>query len=228
MRCRKQLRNLVAAITLVAATGNGMGQVQTVSKRDSEAPVKHSRAKTETCSEVAAWMNVVLRARAANGTEELSLAAVPREIALGGLRARDLDCAAVPSLAADVHFELTKVFFDRTLHSWEFLLRCANPRDCVPFLVRWPQTAGDPLPRDSAALVKASPAAINSQASQHFLLREGATVTLLWDQDGIRVVLPAICLEKGNIGDSIRVRIKSGTRVLRAEIVNESLLRAIL
>jgi len=42
------------------------------------------------------------------------------------------------------------------------------------------------------------------------------------------VVLPVICLDRGNVGDSIRVRIKSGSRVLRAEILNESLLRAIL
>lgn len=220
-------------VALLAAAASGMGeQPPPATIPPGQASKKRLLAKTEECAEVVAWIDGVIRARGsqargAEGIDNLSSLNLPREIATGDLRPGDLDCAGVPPLKASTHFAFTKIFYDRVLHSWEFQVRCARTTDCVPFLVRWPQPARDSAQSSSVALLK-PPAEIHSQAGPHFLLRAGETVTLLWDQEGIRVVLPVICLEKGNVGDSIRVRIQSGTRVLRAVIVNQSLLRVVL
>ena len=222
----KRLVNLIATVALLAAPGISAAQ-QSVATRPNDPVEKRFQAKLSACANIASWINGVLPTRSAATADNTSAAAFPREILRGNLRADDLDCGAVPLLVPGIAFELAKIFYDRTLHSWEFLVRCANSAECVPFLVRWPQPAN----RDSARQEGLEPAhASNSYANvpetHPVLLRPGQTVMLVWDQDGIRVVLPVICLERGNVGDSIRVRIKSGTRVLRAEIVNESLLRA--
>jgi hypothetical protein len=237
----KQLRTVVAVITLMIGSWNAMGQQPPATERPLASAMK-PLVKVATCAEVAAWLNGVLGTRATNNStrnstnrgDDTSLAKVPREISLGKLPLENLDCAGVPSRVPVAHFQLKKVFYDRTLHSWEFLAHCVNGGDCTPFLIRWPRPGGEPAPNKSVAEVpvafaRASASPIFSPPPlAHFLLRAGDTATLVWDQDGIRAVLPAVCLEKGNVGDAIRVRIKNGTRVLRAEIVNESLLRAIV
>jgi Chaperone for flagella basal body P-ring formation len=223
----RRLVNLMATVALMAAPGISAAQ-QSVATRPTDAVEKRLQGELSACANVASWINGGLRTRSAVGADNSSAATVPREILLGNLRADDLDCEVVPPLVPGIAFELTKIFYDRTLHSWEFLMRCSSSAECVPFLVRWPQ----PVDRDTARQEALEPAhAPNSHANApetHSILRPGETVMLVWDQDGIRVVLPVICLERGNVGDSIRVRIKSGTRVLRAQIVNESLLRASL
>jgi Chaperone for flagella basal body P-ring formation len=216
------LHTIAAATALLAALG---GQRSFAVSRSIDAAETTPLAKTSACPEIAGWMNGVLRSRQPAGADSPS---VPKEIAQGNLQPRNLDCGAVPPLVPGIPLELVKTFYDRTLHSWEFLVRCAHINDCVPFLVRWPQPAGrNSLQPDQFAFSQASPR-INPWKTQHSLLRPGQTVTLVWDQDGIRVVLPAICLDGGNVGESIRVRTTTGGRVLRAEIVNQSLLRVIL
>jgi Chaperone for flagella basal body P-ring formation len=236
---RKHFGILVATIVWAGTPGSGLGQQPSAATRPVDAGEKRSLTKTTTktaaCAEVAERINGVLRAREPGTTESPSL---PREISFGQLRASDLDCGAVPSVVPGIPLELRKIFYDRALHSWEFLLRCVRTSDCVPFLVRWPQPADQSPPRDPVALPRVSAPvsriaprtapAIGPRVAERFLLHPGETVTLVWDRDGIRVVLPVVCLDRGNVGDSIRVRIKSGDRVLRAEIVNESLLRASL
>ena len=57
------------------------------------------------------------------------------------------------------------------------------------------------------------------------LVRPGEAVTLLWDQDGIRLVVPAICLDKGTAGDAVRARIVRGGRLVRAVVESAGRLR---
>jgi len=221
-----RLANLIATAVLITAPGIAAGQRTIATSHLSDSVERRSLAKASACATVASWINNILRARAATGAGNYSLATFPREIALGNLPLRELDCGAMPGLAPGITLDLARIFYDRTLRSWEFLVRCSTPADCVPFLVRWPQPEGPP--QREAAKLSSSTSHDDPPQTQHVLLRPGETATLVWDQDGIRVVLPVICLERGNIGDSIRVRIKSGSRVLRAQIVDESLLRAIL
>ena len=222
-----RLANLIAVVVLLAASGIAAGQGAGASTHPAISSEPKYLAKASACVAVASWINGVLRSRG-TGAGNDSPATFPREIALGNLPSRELDCGAMPGLAPGISLDLTRIFYDRPLHSWEFLLRCASSADCVPFLVRWPQPAGGDLKQEGPSQLFSSTSQGNSPQIQRVLVRPGETATLVWDQDGIRVVLPVICLDRGNIGDSIRVRIKSGSRVLRAEIVNESLLRAIL
>jgi hypothetical protein len=224
----KRIVNLIARLALLAAPGMSAAQ-QTLATRPTEAVEKRVQAKLTACANVASWIIGALRTRSAADADNSSAVTLPREILRGDLRADDLDCEAVPLLAPGIAFDLAKISYDRSLHSWEFLVRCANSAECVPFLVRWPQPADrDSAPQEGLEPAHASNSHANLPGTHHVLLRPGETVMLVWDQDGIRVVLPVICLESGNVGDSIRVRIKSGIRVLRAQIVNGSLLRASL
>jgi hypothetical protein len=60
------------------------------------------------------------------------------------------------------------------------------------------------------------------------LVVPGQTVTLVWDQEGIRVILPAICLDRGGPGDAVRIRMKNSGKIWHAKVAPDGMLRAIL
>jgi hypothetical protein len=57
------------------------------------------------------------------------------------------------------------------------------------------------------------------------IVRPGQTVTLIWDQDGIRVQVPALCLDPGVSGSQVRARILQSGMVVRATVVGARSLR---
>lgn len=59
------------------------------------------------------------------------------------------------------------------------------------------------------------------------LVRPGQAVTLLWDQDGIRLVIPAVALDPGAPGEPVRARIVRGGRLVRAVVVSAGMVRAV-
>ena len=65
----------------------------------------------------------------------------------------------------------------------------------------------------------------SSPASGKPLVRPGEAVALLWDQDGIRLVVPAICLDPGGAGQSVRARIAPHGRLVRAIVISAGQLR---
>jgi hypothetical protein len=58
-------------------------------------------------------------------------------------------------------------------------------------------------------------------------VRAGQTVILVWDQDGIRVQVPALCLDTGATGAHVRARILRGNHVVRAIVESGKSLRMI-
>jgi flagella basal body P-ring formation protein FlgA len=50
-------------------------------------------------------------------------------------------------------------------------------------------------------------------------------MTLIWDQDGIRLLARVICLDPGEAGQVVRARLTHG-RVVRAVVVSAGMLRA--
>jgi hypothetical protein len=74
-------------------------------------------------------------------------------------------------------------------------------------------------PLSSGLTASSSPSALP-------LVRPGQTVTLLWDQDGIRLVVPAVCLDRGAPGEKVRARMGRGGAVVRAIVVSAGMLRA--
>ena len=93
--------------------------------------------------------------------------------------------------------------------------------DCVPFQVRMPDTWSDDANR------RAPPAFISKSSLRETLVRAGQTVTLLWDQDGIRLTVPAVCLEAGGQGETVRVQLTHSGRVVRAIVVQAGSLRVV-
>jgi flagellar basal body P-ring formation chaperone FlgA len=58
-------------------------------------------------------------------------------------------------------------------------------------------------------------------------VRRGQSVLLIWDRDGIRVQVPAVCIDAGVTGSQIRARIQNGGRVVRAIVESAVRLRVI-
>lgn len=58
-------------------------------------------------------------------------------------------------------------------------------------------------------------------------VRPGQAVTLVWDQGGIRVQVPAQCLDRGELGSEVRARILQSGVVVRAIVAGAGSLRAV-
>jgi len=65
---------------------------------------------------------------------------------------------------------------------------------------------------------------IPAPESDELLARPGQKVTLVWDQDGIRLVVPAVCLDRGERGQTVRARIARGP-IVKAVVVGAGILR---
>lgn len=157
---------------------------------------------------------------------------------LGGtVLPRDMDCGATDRILQETSLQLTKAVWDPALGSWKVSTRCVHPGDCVPFLVRvpGPDSKGEmgnsarqngSTTAQLALASSSSDQAAPSSAGGKPLVRSGETVTLLWDQDGIRLVIPAVCLDAGGEGQRVRARIATSGRTLPAIVVRAGMLRA--
>jgi Chaperone for flagella basal body P-ring formation len=138
----------------------------------------------------------------------------------------DLECAGARGVPGDAPLELTKTGWSAALERREFALRCARPRDCVPFLV-WVHEPKAAVGAASQSLQASGASSSRTFASgRERLVAPGQTASLTWDQAGIRVVLPVTCLDAGGLGQFVRVRLKNAARILRAEVVGQGTLRA--
>src|ERR1017187_2693476 len=154
--------------------------------------------------------------------------------AAGRSSPRQMECGAADRIPQDTLLERNKTVGDSMLGSWDVFTRCVHPGDCVPFLVRVPGGEFPPEIAPSARQVNSSIAeramAPSSAARATLpvgkpLVLPGEAVTLLWDQDGIRLVVPAVCLDAGGPGQAVRARIARGGRMVRAIVVSAGKLR---
>jgi len=152
------------------------------------------------------------------------------DIAAHDIAAHEMDCGVAGRIPQGALLEPTRTVWDAALHSWEVSVRCVHPADCVPFLVRVPdhnsssEIASSARQASAAAQRITAPSAL-SPASGKPLVRSGEAVTLLWDQDGIRLVAPAICIDPGGAGQSVRARIAPHGRLVRAIVMSAGQLR---
>jgi hypothetical protein len=134
-----------------------------------------------------------------------------------------MDCGAGGRIAQEAPVRPTRTVWDPALSSWDVSARCVHPRDCVPFLVRVPGS-GPEADRD---FMSSSPSKVPlAPIGEKPMVHAGDSVTLLWDQDGIRLTVPAVCLDAGAEGQRVRVRIVNGGRTLSAIVVSAGVLRA--
>jgi hypothetical protein len=124
------------------------------------------------------------------------------------------NCGAQGRIPQDAPIAAVKTAWNPGLRSWEITARCIHPADCVPFLL---STRADALPDNR------SPVAPPTEEPP--LVRPGQSMTLLWDQDGIRVVLRVTCLDRGRVGETVRAQVLQSNRVLRATVINPETLR---
>jgi Chaperone for flagella basal body P-ring formation len=175
---------------------------------------------------------VVKRAGATKSCAELTrfLAAAALQEKIAGTTPdweREVDCAAAPAIPENAELAVVKTSWNGSLRRWEFRLHCLRTEDCVPFLL-WIRKTKTAITGFSGLQPGGSGAEAKPGAISRPIVRPGQTATLVWDEAGIRVVLPVTCLDAGGLGQLVRVRFKSAPRVLRAEVLNDGTLRAIL
>jgi hypothetical protein len=164
---------------------------------------------TKSCAEIAQWIDHQ-DGSASRAGEGASL----RDV---------LECAAAHDIPEKSSLLLVRTTWNAGLHRWEFALRCGQPEECVPFLV-WAKTksASPQSVQNSKQGLSEKPRAA---AGGPGLIRPGESATLVWDQGGIRVVLPVTCLDGGGMGQSIRVRVRNSDRMLRAQVAGAGRVR---
>jgi hypothetical protein len=133
---------------------------------------------------------------------------------------RDGACGAGDRIALDAPLALTRTAWNPALATWDVSARCVHAADCVPFFVRMPERNSRFEKRSASHSTAAK-----TTVMQKPLVRPGETVTLLWDQGGIRLVVPAVCLDKGTAGEAVRARIVRGGRMVRAVVESAGRLR---
>jgi len=151
---------------------------------------------------------------------------------------RTMDCGAAGRIPQEAPLELSKAVWNPGLASFEISARCKHPADCVPFLVRVREERSPGTPKSAprastvsiAAVIASSPSravGASQLADQRPLVHSGQTATLVWDQDGIRLLVPVLCLDPGGPGQPVRARILRGGRVIHAIVVSAGRLRAV-
>ena len=157
------------------------------------------------------------------------------------LTALSVPLAPPPGLA----LRLTGSRWDALLRQLEFRLECSTAGACRPFLATL-RTHDDKIPREMLGLLS------NTSAEKEFtekglavgvpgtprrvrktvtrpqpLVRAGEHVRLVVTGPGIRMKIPAVCLEPGALGQTIRARSLEGPKVFHAQVVGAGLLTTV-
>jgi hypothetical protein len=139
----------------------------------------------------------------------------------------ELDCEAATRVPHAASLALTRKNWDHALQSWDFVARCTRAGECLPFLVRVrsssPTAASYGLSGE-LAIETMSAHGVLPDTLENILVRPGDRASVVWDQGGIRLTVPAVCLDKGRRGDSVRARFEHGG-VIRAIVIDSKSLR---
>jgi hypothetical protein len=139
---------------------------------------------------------------------------------------RSIGCGASGRIPLHATLEFGQPAWDPLLKVWQLSARCAVSSECVPFLVRMNDAHFTPeLVRPSTH--GSSPSArhpIPHSQKKNTLVRPGERVILVWDQAGIRLNVPGVCLDRGDPGQVVRVRLINGGRVMTAVVIAPGLL----
>ena len=161
----------------------------------------------------------VRRAGSRASCAEIRSKLFPRAASIGAeSRAGELDCGA-NAVPRDAFLQQVGKAWDPAMRSWIITARCASAGECVPFAVRVPGEAIAGISRDTKKTAGPVSAA-------NALVHPGQPATLLWDQDGIRIVIASVCLDAGAAGDTVRARIVRSHQILRAIVVSAGELKA--
>jgi hypothetical protein len=140
------------------------------------------------------------------------------------------DCGGAGRIAGGAALQVTGKTWDPVSRTLTVFARCEHPSDCVPFAVRLPHELTSAMTSEMAhqpsapRAARAGPyssasagAGIGARAAAP-LVRAGQKAILVWDQDGIRMVVAAVCIDAGGINEMVRVRIVASGRILEARV----------
>jgi Chaperone for flagella basal body P-ring formation len=144
----------------------------------------------------------------------------------------ETDCGAADRITENASLALTRKHWDPALDSWVYSVRCTQRDECVPFLMRVrglrPGGAADfglTRKENARATFDSLPSGVAREHDLGLLVQPGQRTSVLWDEDGIRLTVPAICMDKGRAGDTVRVRLERSNRIIRAVVVSPRILR---
>ena len=142
------------------------------------------------------------------------------------------------SLSENPVLEVMGTAIDPRRRLLEFRLRCQNPAACGSFLaeMRLPQEQPPALPEPPRsfsrpsprllAVAEYAPARLKAATIRPPVEQPGDTATLVLESGGIRISLPAVCLQSGALGQTIRVRAAGGHHMFYGEVMGGGVLRA--
>ena len=159
------------------------------------------------------------------------LNAALREQILAGVRIPDAGEIACPSVLTGTELlVVASVRRDRLLHSLAARFECTRG-GCLPFVVRIavPQDVRVAESKRDPNRSKPLPARMTNQrfpSAAHSLVRPGEIVTLLWEEGPMRLTRTMVCLDHGDMGQTVRTRAREGGRVVRAHVLAAGLVKA--
>jgi hypothetical protein len=113
---------------------------------------------------------------------------------------------------------------------WKVELRCHDHRACLPFYVL--VEPGTSAAFDAMSALARRGTAMSRDVSRistpQILMRNGDRATLLFEKPTVRITMPVICLQNGNLGQTIRVESTDHKQFFKAEIVESGLLKVSL
>lgn len=128
-------------------------------------------------------------------------------------------CGAGGRIRRQAPLAVSKTRWNASRNALEITAHCVQPSDCTPFLV------STPLDSVPAGLANRAPTGLPIPTQKTSLVVPGQRMTLLWDQDGIQMLLRVVCMDRGDAGEIVRARVQPGDRVLRATVVDARTLR---
>jgi hypothetical protein len=157
------------------------------------------------------------------------------------LRMSDLDLpVAIPAVAGRT-LRVSSICWDKTGRRTQFRMECGERTECLPFLayLRVGGAGSQAVAADAATGAESSKAVERNQWPPASLcrpptslalreelstpvVRAGERATLIFAADGLRMSARVTCLERGSLGEVIRVRGPQG-RIFRAKVAGATL-----
>lgn len=139
------------------------------------------------------------------------------------------DPVRVPSLPAGVTAKaiaVAQVQFDLVQQAWRVQLRCRAPQRCLPFVAFVPASAA--LASHTTRFQSRGECCLpTASAPTSAVVRPGETVRLITEAPGMRLSQPALCLDRGAVGDQVRVRARSRRHWGSAVVLGPGTVRAL-
>lgn len=104
-------------------------------------------------------------------------------------------------------------------------LACRDASICLPFLVFVRARRSE---AERFRSTTASPPQVKvASASTHPLMRAGESVTFLIESDDVRITMNVVCLQAGQVGDTIRVATTDRKLVYRAQVIAPGIVKGL-